>query len=142
MRAISLTDAVALVDRVREAAAGGARENLEALATAVPVPIANIGIRFCKKLPPTTEERIADTRAVCVADSVMYPEALATAASARCWSVVGYDGGRVFHDAAASLGVEDVDALLRAMGRSGGPPWQAKHKLAAPAALVAGARRS
>jgi len=32
---------------------------------------------------------------------------------------------------------EDVDAFLYAMGRSIGPPWQASHKLAAAAALVA-----
>jgi hypothetical protein len=47
----------------RESAARGARESLEALAAAVPVPISNIGIRVCPKLPPTTEERIADSRA-------------------------------------------------------------------------------
>ena len=40
----------------------------------------------------------------------------------------------------AALGGEDVDAFLRAMGRSAGPPWQAKHKLAAAAALAAGRR--
>src|SRR5471030_2110613 len=37
-RPISLTDAVALVERVREAAAHGARESLEALAATVPAP--------------------------------------------------------------------------------------------------------
>jgi hypothetical protein len=40
----------------------------------------------------------------------------------------------VFRDAAAALGREDVNAFLYAMGRSLGPPWQAKHKLAASAA--------
>src|SRR5580765_7374798 len=78
-RAISLADAVALVERVRESAARGAREGLEALAAAVPVPIASIAIRVCPKLPPTIEERIADNRAQAVADSVMYREALAAA---------------------------------------------------------------
>ncbi len=138
-RPISLADAVALVERVRESAARGARESLEALAAAVPVPISNIGIRVCPKLPPTTEERIADNRAANVADSVMYREALATAAEARGWSVYWYDRERVFRDAAATLGGEDIDAFLRAMGRSVGSPWQAKHKLAAAAALAAGA---
>ena len=32
---------------------------------------------------------------------------------------------------------EDVDALLSEMGRAIGPPWQAKHKLAAAAAFAA-----
>jgi hypothetical protein len=36
--------------------------------------------------------------------------------------------------AAAALRCEDIDAFLRAMGQSIGPPWQAKHKLAAAAA--------
>jgi hypothetical protein len=139
-RPISLADAVALVERVREAAARGAREGLDALAGAVSVPIASIAIRVCPDLPPTTEERIADTRAANVADSVMYREALATAAQARGWSVRWYDRERVFREAKAALGGKDVEAFLQAMGRSIGPPWQAKHKLAAAAALAAGSQ--
>ena len=137
-RALSLAKAVALVERVRASAAHGARKSLEALAAAVPVPIASIAIRACPKLPPTIEERIVDNRAQTVADSVMYREALAIAAEARGWSVHWYDRDRVFRDAAAVLGCEDVDAFLYAMGRSIGPPWQARHRLAAAAALAAG----
>jgi hypothetical protein len=140
-REISLPDAVALVERVRASAARGARESLGALASTVPVPIARIAIRVCPQLPPTTEERIADTRAANVADSVMYREALAAAAEARGWSVYWYDRDRVFGDAAAALRIEDVDPFLQAMGRSIGPPWQARHKLAAAAALAAGLRK-
>ena len=140
-RAITLADAVALVERVRESAARGALECLEALAATLPVPIASIAIRVCPKLPPTTEERIADTRVANVADSVMYREALANAAEARGWSVHWYDRERVFRDAAVALGGEDIDAFLHAMGRSIGPPWQAKHKLAAAAALAVGAQK-
>lgn len=135
-REISLADAVELVERVRASATRGARESLEALAAAVPVPIAAITIRLCPKLPPTTEERIADNRAQTVADSVMYRQALASAAEARGWSVHWYDRAHVFREAATTLGREDVDAFLDAMGRSVGPPWQAKHKLAAAAALA------
>jgi hypothetical protein len=136
-RPISLTEAVALIQRVHEAAAHGARECLEALAAAVPVPIAAIAIRACPTLPPTIEERIADNRAQVVADSVMYRQALAAGAEARGWSVYWYDRERVFSDAAAMLGREDVDDFLISMGRTIGPPWQAKHKLAAAAALAA-----
>lgn len=135
-RSLSLAEAVALVERVRASAARGARESLEALAAAVPIPITSIAIRACPALPPTTEERIADNRAQTFADSVMYREALATSAEARGWSVHWYDRERVFQDAAAALGHEDVAAFLQAMGRSIGPPWQAKHKLAAAAALA------
>ncbi len=140
-RSITLPEALALIERVREAAARGARECLEALATEVSVPIASIAIRTWPQLPPSVEERIADTRAACVADSAMYREALANAARARGWAVCWYDRERVVHDAAAALGAEDLDGLLRAMGRSVGPPWTAKHKLAAAAALAAGATR-
>jgi cell division septation protein DedD len=139
-RALSLDDAVALVKRVRASAERGARERLEALAAVVPVPITSIAVRACPKLPTTTEERIADHRAQTVADSVMYRQAIAAAAAARGWSVHWYDRESVFRDAAAALGREDIDAVLHAMGRSLGPPWQAKHKLAAAAAIAAAAR--
>lgn len=141
-RTISLAEAVALVERVRASAARGACEGLDALAAAVPDPIASIAIRVYPELPPTTEERIADNRAQTFADSVMYREALAAAAEARGWSVYWYDRERVFHDAAAALGLEDVDAFLHEMGRAIGPPWQAKHRLAAAAALAATGRRT
>ena len=136
-RAMTLEDAVALVERVRQSAARGAHASLEALSAEVPEPISGIAIRECPRLPPTTEERIADNRAQTVADSVMYREALATAAMARGWRVHWYDRGRVVREAAGAIGGADVDAFIRAMGRRVGPPWQATHKLAAAAALAA-----
>lgn len=141
-RPISLPDAIELVERVREAAASGARESLEALAAAVSIPIATIALRVCPELPATTEQRITDTRASNVADSVMYREALAAAAAARGWSVQWYDRDRVFREAKAAIGVKDIEAFLREMGKPIGPPWQAKQKLAAAAALAAGAQKS
>jgi hypothetical protein len=139
-RVLSLAEAVALVERVQAAAARGARTHLEALAAVVPVPIARISLRACPELPPTIEARITDNRAQTYADSVMYRQALATAAEVRGWSVHWYDRERVFRDAAATLGHPDIDALLQAMGRAVGPPWQAAHKLAAAAALAASRR--
>jgi hypothetical protein len=154
-RAVTLAEAVALVERVRASAARGAREGLDALAAAVPVPIGSIAIRVCPELPATIEERIADNRAQTFADSVMYRQALATAAEERGWAVHWYDREQVFREAAEALGREDrenrevradrkvrenIDAFLHAMGRAIGPPWQAKHKLAAAAALAATAR--
>ena len=136
-RPITLAEAVALVERVRDSAASCAREGLAALAAAVPLPITSIAIRVCPELPATIEERIADNRAQTYADSVMYREAIARAAEARDWSVYWYESERVFQEAAAALGGEDIDAFLREMGRTSGPPWQAKHKLAAAAALAA-----
>jgi hypothetical protein len=137
---ISLAEAVALVERVQASAARGAREALAALAAAVPVPVAGIAIHACPGLPPSVEERIADNRAQTFADSVMYRQALAAAAEARGWSVYWYVRDRVFRDAAAVLGRENIDAFLKAMGQSIGAPWQAKHKLAAAAAFAAAGR--
>lgn len=136
-RAMPLAEAVALVERVRDSAARHAREALEAVSAAVPVAITRIAIRSWPQLPPTIEERIADHRAQTFADSVMYREALLMAAEARGWSVRWYDREQVLRDAAAALAREDIDAFLSALGRSVGPPWQAKHKLAAAAALAA-----
>ena len=135
-RKLSLADAVALVEGVRGLAALGARAGLEGLAATVCGPIAGIAIRACPALPTTTEERIIDNRAQTVADGVMYREALAAAARARGWSVHWYDPERVHRDAAALLGCRDIDAFLNEMGRTVGPPWQAKHKLAAAAAIA------
>jgi hypothetical protein len=124
---ISLADAVALVERVREAAARGARTHLEALASSVTVPITAVAIRECPQLPPTVEERIRDNRAQTFADSVMYRQALAAAAEERGWTVRWYGREQVPRDATS----------LRDMGRAAGPPWQAAHKLAAAAAIAA-----
>jgi hypothetical protein len=138
---ISFPDAIALVERVREAAAQGAREAVDALAKAVATPIVAIALRVCPPLPATTEQRIVDTRAANVADSVMYREAMAAAAQARGWRLEWYDRERVVGEAAAALGDGDIESVLRAMGRIVGPPWQSKHKLAAAAAIVAATRR-
>jgi hypothetical protein len=136
-RKITLPEAVALVEKVHEAAARGAVDNLERLASTVPLVIEAIAIRVCPNLPETIEERIRDTRASNVADSILYREALARAAESRNWSVRWYDRADVSKRAAAALSGRDVDKFLAAMGKSIGPPWQAIHKLAATAALAA-----
>jgi len=135
-RPISLPEAVDLIERVHKAAASGAREALQALARAVSVPIGSISLRVCPDLPPSIEERVADNRAQSVADSVMYRQALATAAKARGWSVHWYDRKAVFDEASAALERDDIKDFVNAMGRPIGPPWQARHKLAAAAAIA------
>jgi hypothetical protein len=134
-RKISLPEAIELVERVHEAAARGARESLEKLA--VVAPIDTIAVRVCPKLPETIEERIRDTRAANVADSIMYRQALATAAAARGWTVCWYDRDSVFDKAKAALKGKDLGQFSRALGKASGPPWQAIHKLATAAALAA-----
>ena len=139
-RKVTLAEAVALVEQVRAAALNGARESLEALAESINMTISTVAIRVCPELPASVEACIKDNRAQSMADSVMYREALASAATARGWSVFWYDRERVFRDAARVLGDADVDAFLRDLGRSIGSPWQAKHKLAAAAAIAARTR--
>jgi hypothetical protein len=139
-RATSLKEAVALVERVREAAARGATASLESLARAVSVPITRIAIRACPPLPATTQQIIEDARAAGMADSALYREALANAAKARGWSLYWYERDHVSRAAAAALGGADLDALLRTMRQAAGPPWAAKQKLAAAAALAASAQ--
>ena len=136
-REISLPEAIALVERVHVAAEEGAREALNALAARVAQPVGAIALRVCPALPPTIEERIIDTRAATMADSIMYRQALARAAEARGWRVVWYDRDQVFAEAAKALGRDDLEAFLTTLGRSLGPPWQARHKLAAAAAILA-----
>lgn len=51
-----------------------------------------------------------------------------------------YNPKLVFGEASAALGGRDIDALLQDIGRSIGPPWQVKQKLATAAALAATAR--
>ena len=140
-RALSLAEAVALVEKVRASAARGAREGLEALAAAVPLPITSIALRACPELPPTIEERISDNRAQTMRRlRHVSPGPRGRSRGARLVRALVRPRARV-SDAAAALGREDVDAFLQAMGRSIGPPWQAKHKLAAAAALASTGRR-
>jgi len=132
---ISLPEAIELVGRVEQASADGARVALEDLAAALPLRVSGIALRQCPDLPLTIEERIRDNRAQTVADTVMYRQALAAAATDRGWSVSWYDRDRVFTDAARVLGCDDIKAAIAEMGKSIGPPWQARHKQAAAAAL-------
>jgi hypothetical protein len=134
-RQMSLPDAIALVERVHAAADEGARAALDALAATVAEPIGVIALRVCAVLPATIEERIMDARAATMADSIMYRQALAKAARALGWRVVWYDRDDVFAKAEAALGDGDIQAFLTRLGRSLGPPWQARHKLAAAAAM-------
>ncbi len=120
---LPLREGVALVERVR---ASAERRALEALAA---VDAHGIALRVCPPLPPTIEERIRDYRAMCVADWVMYRQALASAAGARGWSVSWFDPKRVFDD-------ESISALVATTGKALGSPWNKDHKLAMAAAIA------
>jgi hypothetical protein len=128
--------AVALVERVRASAERHAALTLDALAADVP-GITAVALRNCPPLPPTIAERIADYRSRNVADWVMYRHALATAATARGWSVHWFEAKTIGTVAANMLHVHDFDAYFALMRRTVGPPWNNDHKLALASAIVA-----
>jgi hypothetical protein len=132
---LPVDEGVALVERVRASAERCARAALAELASS-PRPVRGIALRKCPALPPTIAERIANYRAQCVADSVMFRTALASAAKARRWSVFWYDPKRVFADAARVLGKTGIDELLRTTGKVLGPPWRLDHRMAMAAAIA------
>ncbi|MGA7095680.1 MAG: hypothetical protein WCB01_15475 [Candidatus Cybelea sp.] len=133
---LPMDEAVALVERVRVSAERHAALALDSVAMAVQ-PILGVALRDYPALPSTIAERIKDYRARNVADWVMYRQALAAAAEARGCPVHFYDAKKVLDAAARALRVESFDAHFLDMRRVVGPPWNADHKLAMAAAIVA-----
>ena len=136
---LPVDEAVELVARVTRSVQVCAEARLEALAASVPVGIGAIALRVCPALPATVPERLANYAAQNVADSVMYRQALAQAASARGWAVFWYEARHVLAQAAAALGRESIQALMDATGATIGRPWTKDHRLAMAAAIAAGA---
>lgn len=110
---LPLPEAVALVERVRASAARCAGTCLALLAGEVDAEIVGIALRERPELPSTVAERITDYRAMCVADWVMYREALAGAAAARRWTAHWYDAKRVFDEARACSSARALMACSR-----------------------------
>ncbi|MBN8614749.1 MAG: hypothetical protein J0L92_29390 [Deltaproteobacteria bacterium] len=137
---LPIEEAVALVARVRANAERTAHARLEELARSLDtIELEGIALRADPALPPTVAERIADYRAMCVADWVMYRTALGDAARARGWSVHRYEPKRVLDAAARALGRSSIDGLLLDAGRAVGPPWTKEHRLAMAAAIAVSA---
>lgn len=128
-RSLPIQEAIALVARVRAASEAAAREAFAALTASVDAPIDTIAIRAWPPMQDATEARIRDHRAQTMADSVMYRESAIVAAESRGWAVMWYDAARVVDEAPA--------VALAAMRRAAGAPWQAAHRQAAAAALMA-----
>lgn len=134
---LPLEEAIRLVEQVRICAARTAAASLATLAAEVAAPIGGIALRTCPALPDSIEERIRSYRARCVADWVVYRQALARAATARNWQVHWYDPRQVQARAARVLGVDSIDGLLKQAGARLGPPWQRDHRMAMAAAISA-----
>ena len=133
---LPLNKAVELVERVRVSAESHAVLALDAVAMAVP-HIRGVALRKCPELPATIAERIQDYHAQNNADWVMYRKALATAAEARGWLVHWYETKKVFEAASHALSVKNLDAHFLRVRKAAGPPWNADHKLAMAAGIVA-----
>ncbi len=136
---LPIDEAVALVERVQASAAQVSALRLDELANSVD-GIVGIALRECPPLPDTIAERITNYRAMCVADWVMYRQALAAAAVARGWSVSWYSTADVATQAAQALGVATIDTLLNDVKAAVGPPWQKDHRLAMAAAIAHAAK--
>lgn len=134
--------AVELIDRVRACAGARARSALSALVREMKDPVVGIAMRRCPDLPESVLQRIADYRAQCVADTVMYREALAEAAREQGIGVQWYEPKRVFAAAARALQRESIADLLAATGARLGPPWQRDHRMAMAAAISASQDRA
>ena len=141
-RALPLADVVALVERVRVCrrarCARGARSPGRGAAGA------DRGHRDPRLPHPAADDRGADrrqSRADVRRLRHVSPGPRDRRRGARLVRALVRPRARA-QDAAAALGREDVDALLQAMGRSVGPPWQTTHKLAASAALAATRHRA
>lgn len=138
---LPLADAVALVGTVRASATRHAGAVLDALARELTDTVASLALRALQPLPATVAERITDYRAMCVADWVMYREALAAAATARGWRVHWFDTKTVFDEAARALGLASLDDFFADTKARAGKPWQQDHRLALAAAIAAAHRR-
>lgn len=130
-------EAIALVEGVRSSAEAHAEAALQALSASIASPIVGISLRACPKLPRTIPEILGNYQAQCVADSVMYRQALARAAQARGWALHAYEVKRVFSEAEKALGISHLEALLAQTGAALGPPWQKDHRVAMAAAMAA-----
>jgi len=74
---------------------------------------------------------------MCRADSMMYHDALCTAARRLSIALELHDRGEEVVRAADRLRVslEELEHFLQAAGKSLGPPWHKEHRLAAAAAM-------
>ncbi len=119
-------EAVALVAEVERSAA----EHAAALWDELDVDA--VAIREIPRLPDTVVEQIRSYHAQTRADGAMYRRVLADDACGRGWPVHFYDHLTVEKEAAAELGI-DPAAPREVLGA----PWNADHRKAYAAALLA-----
>jgi hypothetical protein len=124
-----------LVTDVRASVRRAASAALDALAAALPEPIASMSVRSWPADFPedvTTQRRAPyESRA----DSVMYCKALAELGRTRDWNIHTYDAKHVEAEAARILGAR-ADEILHGPRATLGPPWSKDHRTALAATIV------
>ena len=134
---LDLDTAQTLVDAVRDSAKRETSSALDRLAADLPRPVLSLSLRAW---PADFPEPLAVRRRPpysAVADSVMYREVLADAASARGWEVHLFDASAVEAQAARALGARTAE-VLDGPRKALGPPWTKDHRRALAATVLAG----
>lgn len=126
----------ALVAQVRAAAVRATASELDAIVQDLPEPILSMSIRSWPADFPTDIATQRRSPYEAQADSIMYLQVLAEAASERGWDVHFYDYKTVERQAAQILG-ERADEVLRGPRSTLGPPWAKDHRVALAATIVA-----
>ncbi len=128
----------ALVAEVRASVARAASAALDALAAALPEPVASMSLRTW---PPDFPDDIAVQRRSpyeARADAIMYRQILSDLAHDRGWEVHLYRAKDVVSQATSLLAARADDVLHGPRSRLG-PPWTNDHRIALAATVVGGA---
>ena len=126
-----------LAASVRASATVNVDRSFDALAADPGAPIESISLRDWPNDFPTDIAVARRAPFESKADSVMYRQVMADAAAARGWRVHRFDAKRVEADEIGLVG--DVDALVAPRSKLGAP-WNADHRVAFAAAIVAARR--
>jgi len=137
---LSLAEGEALVLKVRSAVLDRARRSLQALRDdlAASFDVAGLALRSSRPLPGTLAE-ILTSRALYIADSEMYRDAIHDAARELGLRIFLHAKAGELEFAAQALNTTagDVAQNVQAWRKTLGPPWQRDHRAAAAAALGA-----
>lgn len=131
-------DDEALADLVRQVRASVAMTSaaaLHELELAVSEPITSMSVRAWPSDFPNDIAVLRHPPYESQADSVMYCQVLAEAATERGWQVHTFDAKTVEQQAVSLLG-DRADDVLRGPRRLLGPPWAKDHRIALAATII------
>ncbi|MCB0970940.1 MAG: hypothetical protein KDB21_14340 [Acidimicrobiales bacterium] len=126
-----------LAASVRASATENVDRSFDALAADLEAPIESISLRDWPDDFPSDIAVLRRAPFESQADSVMYRQVMADAAAGRGWRVHRFDAKRVEADAIGLVG--DADTLVAPRSNLGAP-WNADHRVAFAATIVAARR--